>query len=163
MEANYVKRIRELVENEYLILNATAVVIVNQENKVLLQKRSDNGLWGLPGGLLEIDEFIINGAIREVKEETNLDIEIVRFIGVFHNPFMRWFDKDIAKVYSYGFVGKVIGGLLGVNDSESLEFKYFAFEDLPIIHSIDNLQIIDAYYNNKMNLVEGERYDGQII
>ncbi len=160
MEANYVKRIRELVKDEYLILNATAVVIVDEENKVLLQKRSDNGLWGLPGGLLEIDEFISDGAIREVKEETNLDIEIVRFIGVFQNPFMRWFEKDIAKVYSYGFVGKIIDGFQRVNDLESVEFGYFAFTDLPIIHSIDNLQIIDAYYNDKMNLVEGERYNG---
>jgi ADP-ribose pyrophosphatase YjhB (NUDIX family) len=159
MEENYIKKIRELVGDECLILNATAVVIVDENNDILLQQRSDNELWGLPGGLLEVNESIAEGAVREVKEETNLDIEIVRFIGVFLNPFMRWLEKDIAKVYSFAFVAKVIGNDLLINDSESLDFKYFSYETLPKIHSIDNLQIIEAYYKNQKNLVEGVSYD----
>ncbi len=160
MEESYIKRIRSLVGDEFLILNATAVVIVNHNNEILLQKRSDNGYWGLPGGLLELNDSITKGAIREVKEETNLDIAIKRFIGVFVNPFMRWKEKDTAKVYSFAFLGEVIGGELRVNDSESTEMQYFSYENLPNIHSIDNIQVIQAYYNNQYNLVEGEKYDG---
>ncbi|MGD9761626.1 MAG: NUDIX domain-containing protein [Candidatus Izemoplasmatales bacterium] len=160
MEESYIKRIRSLVGDEFLILNATAVVIVNHNNDILLQKRSDNGYWGLPGGLLELNDSITEGAIREVKEETNLDIAIKRFIGVFVNPFMRWKEKDTAKVYSFAFLGEVIGGELRVNDSESTEMQYFSYENLPNIHSIDNIQVIQAYYNNQYNLVEGEKYDG---
>ena len=90
MEESYIKKIRSLVKDEFIMVNATAIVIVNDKNEILLQKRSDSGLWGLPGGLLELNESIASGAIREVKEETNLDIRIKRFIGVFVNPFMRW-------------------------------------------------------------------------
>lgn len=160
MEKSYIQYLRNMVGDKMVMLNATAVVIVNDKNQVLLQKRSDNRLWGLPGGLLEINESIADGAIREVKEETNLDIEIDKFIGVFINPMMVWRETDKAKVFAYGFLGRVIGGDLRINDDESLEFRYFSRENLPTIHSIDNLDIIKAYYDNRFNLLEGKKYYG---
>ncbi|QLY39640.1 NUDIX domain-containing protein [Hujiaoplasma nucleasis] len=157
---SYIKDIRDKVSDDWLILNASAVVIVNDKNQILLQKRADNGLWGLPGGLLELEDSISQCAIREVKEETNLDIELSRFIGVFNNPFMRWRQRDCARVISYAFLGKVIGSSLKVNDHESLELRYFNYYDLPIIHSIDTLEIIQAYYHNQFGYIEGELYHG---
>ncbi len=160
---SYIKEIRSLVKDAFLILNATAIVIVDEQKRILLQKRSDNGLWGLPGGLLELDETIEEGAIREVFEETNLNVKIKRFLGVFCNPFMRWREKDLAKVYSFAFLAEVVSGELKVNDDESLAMEYFHYENLPEIHSIDNLEIIDAYYQNKECLVEGVFYNGKTI
>jgi ADP-ribose pyrophosphatase YjhB (NUDIX family) len=155
---SYIKDIREKVGNDWLILNAACSVIVNDKNQILLQKRSDNQLWGLPGGLLELNESIKEGVVREVKEETNLDLEITGFIGIFNNPFMRWRENDYARIISYAFVGKVNDKLMKINDHESMELKYFNYYDLPRLHSIDTIQIIDAFYNNKRNLVEGELY-----
>lgn len=163
MKESYIKGIREKVGDMNIILNATAVVIVNQKNEILLQKRSDNQLWGLPGGLIEMNETLETAAIREVKEETNLDIEISKFIGVFVNPFMRWKVKDSARVYSFAFLGNVIGGDLKVNDHESIEFAYYSLENLPQIHSIDNIQIINAYYKNIFGTIEGVEYDRKEI
>ena len=160
MEKSYIKYLRDMIGDKMVMLNATAVVIVNLNNQILLQKRSDNLLWGLPGGLLELDESITEGAIREVKEETNLDIQIDRFIGVFINPLMVWHKTDKAKVFAYGFLGRVIGGDLRVNDDESIEFKYFDSDKLPTIHSKDNLEIIQAYYANRFNLLEGDDFNG---
>lgn len=160
MEQSYIKYLRDMVGNAKVILNATAVVIVNGQNEVLLQKRSDNGLWGLPGGLLEMDETIEECAIREVKEETNLEIEIERFIGVFVNPLMRWREVDEAQVFGFGFLAKVVGGSLQINDDESTELRYFSYQDLPQVHSKDNQEIIEAYYNNQFNLIEGKSYHG---
>lgn len=158
MKQSYIAYLREMVEDKMVILNSTAVVLVNANNQILLQKRSDNKMWGLPGGILEMDETIQEGAIREVKEETNLDVELTKFIGVFINPLMVWNNTDKAKVIAFAFLGEVVGGSLKVNDNETLEFKYFDYENLPVIHSIDNLQIIDAYYHNDFNVVEGIKY-----
>lgn len=155
---SYIKDIREKVGNDWIILNASAVVITNENNQILLQKRSDNHLWGLPGGLMELEDSIAECAIREVKEETNLDVVLERFIGVFSNPFMRWREHDYAKIISYAFTGKVVGSKMKVNDHESLELKYFDYENLPQIHSIDTLEIIEAYYQNQYHLVEGKTY-----
>ena len=156
---NYIRFIRELVGDAFIMLLSTSVIIVNEFNEVLLQKRSDNLLWGLPGGLLEIEESIEEGAIREVKEETNLDVELTKFLGVFCNPMMTWRETDKAKVYCFSFVGKVKSGELKINDSESLEFRYFSYDNLPVIHSKDNLDSINAYYQNKETLVEGKAYN----
>ncbi|MFO7969820.1 MAG: NUDIX domain-containing protein [Candidatus Izemoplasmatales bacterium] len=160
---SYIKDLRAKVGNDNIIVNACAVVIVNNNNQILLQKRSDNLLWGLPGGLLEIEETITQAAIREVKEETNLDVELIRFLGVFNNPFMRWRKKDRARVISFAFVGELKSSDLKINDSESKELKYFDYENLPQIHSIDTIEIIEAYYNDKLNLVEGKNYDEKKI
>ena len=156
---NYIKTIRDLVGDTFIMLNATSVVIVNELNQVLLQKRSDNHLWGLPGGLMELDESIEECAIREVKEETNLDIRLTKFIGIFINPCMTWRITDKAKVFAFSFAGEVIGGNLMVNDSESLEMRYFDYDHLPQIHAIDNIQSIDAYYKKTFHLVEGKSYE----
>ena len=155
---SYIAYLREMVGDQKVILNSCSVVIVNEFNQVLLQKRSDNLLWGLPGGLMELDETIEQCAIREVKEETNLDIVLTRFLGVFVNPNMTWRTSDKAKVYSFSFVGKVIGGYLKINDDESLGFNYFDYNKLPEIHSKDNYDSIQAYFNNQSGLVEGKIY-----
>ncbi|MBN2504831.1 MAG: NUDIX domain-containing protein [Bacilli bacterium] len=156
---SYILYLRNMVGNAKVMLNACSVVIVNDKNEVLLQKRSDNSLWGLPGGLMELDESIETCAIREVKEETNLDIEIIRFIGVFNNPMMRWRETDEARVIAFAFAARVIGGELRINDTESLGFGYFSRDNLPKIHSIDNLETIHAYYDNAKCLVEGKCYN----
>ncbi len=155
---NYIVYLRKMVGDKKVLLCACSVVIVNDKDEVLLEKRSDNHLWGLPGGLMELDESIENCAIREVKEETNLDIELTRFLGVFNNPMMRWREKDEARVIAFAFVGKVVGGNLQVNDHESQEMRYFPKDKLPRIHSIDNIETVNAYYEHKKNLVEGKNY-----
>jgi len=149
-----------MVGDKKIILNSTAIVIPDKQNRILLQRRSDNGLWGLPGGLLEMDETIAEGALREVLEETNLKIKITNFIGIFVNRNMVWRNLDKATVYAFGFVGKVVGGNLKINDEESLELRYFNKDEIPLVHSIDNQKIIEAYYENRFNLIEGVNYDG---
>jgi ADP-ribose pyrophosphatase YjhB (NUDIX family) len=158
-QTSYIKYLRDMVKDNKVILCATAVVVVNEDNHVLLQKRSDNKKWGLPGGLLEMDESIIDCAIREVKEETNLDIAITRFLGVFNNPQMRWKEKDEARVIAFALVGKVIGGELKINDEESLEYRYFSYEAVPEVHAPDNQEAIRAYFEGKRHLIEGVGFD----
>ena len=69
---NYVRRIRKYLGSQKIILNC-AGGIVEKDNKILLQRRADNNRWGLPGGLLELNETYLEAAIREIKEETGLD------------------------------------------------------------------------------------------
>jgi ADP-ribose pyrophosphatase YjhB (NUDIX family) len=155
---SYIRFIRSKVKTAKIILNAACAVIADEDGKVLLQKRSDNKKWGLPGGLLELDESIQDAVLREVKEETDLDIELTDFIGVFVNPDMRWRVADDAEVICFSFVGKIVGGTLKINDSESLAFGYFGRGELPEIHSVDNVQTIQAYFDHRHHLVEGRQF-----
>lgn len=160
---SYIKHIREVYGNDWVILNACAVVITNEKNQILLQKRSDNLMWGLPGGLMELEDSIASCAIRETKEETNLDIELDKFIGVFNNPFMRWRETDYARIISFAFTARIIGSRMRVNDTESIELRYFDYTNLPQIHSMDTIEIIEAHYHQKFNAVEGVIYNGKKI
>ncbi|HOP57129.1 MAG TPA: NUDIX domain-containing protein [Bacillota bacterium] len=155
---NYIKYLRNMVGDNKVILCACSVVIVNEKNEVLLEKRSDNHLWGLPGGLMELEESIEECAIREVYEETFLKIRLTRFLGIFNNPMMRWREHDEARVIAFAFAAKIVGGSLRVNDHESLEMQYFSKDKLPRIHSVDNYETINAYYAGKEALVEGKEY-----
>ncbi len=99
------------------IVSAIAFVR-NDDNEVLLVKSPRRG-WELPGGQVEEGESIKAAAIRETKEESGIDIEIVKFCGVFQNVK--------HSICSNLFIGKVVGGQL-TNSSESLEVGYFPIE-----------------------------------
>ncbi len=157
-DQSYIVWIRGLVGDAKIILNAACVVIPNAKGEILLQQRSDSQLWGLPGGLMELGESISATAIREVKEETNLDVALTGFIGVFINPAMTWRKTDKAEVICHSFVGAIQSGDLTVNDAESLGFGWFGPDNLPPIHSSDNLATIRAFFAGKRNLVEGRSY-----
>lgn len=119
---------------------AVAVIILNEENKVLLQKRADVRRWGIPSGHIEIGETVAEAAIREVKEETNLDINIKKLIGVYSEPDSQVFSYPNGKVVHFittCFLANITGGDLRCNSNESLEIKFFGQKDLP--HDLLNM------------------------
>jgi len=111
-----------------------AIIILNDENQVLLQKRADVGLWGIPSGHIEKGETVSEAAIREVKEETNLDIRITKLIGVYSDPSSQVFTYPSGKVVHFittCFLAEITGGELRCNLDESLEIKFFKLQKLP--------------------------------
>ncbi|MFD1032678.1 MULTISPECIES: NUDIX domain-containing protein [Caryophanaceae] len=111
-----------------------AVIILNEEKQVLLQKRSDVKLWGIPSGHIEIGETVSEAAIREVKEETNLDVKIIKLIGVYSDPDSQVFAYPNGRVVHFittCFLAEITGGDLRCNSSESLEIKFFEPQNLP--------------------------------
>ncbi|WP_078554317.1 NUDIX domain-containing protein [Alkalihalobacterium alkalicellulosilyticum] len=113
---------------------AVAVIILNEKNEVLLQKRADVGLWGIPSGHIELGETVSQAAIREVKEETNVDIRIRKLIGVYSEPSSQVFAYPNGKVVHFittCFLADITGGELRCNSDESLEIKFFGAENLP--------------------------------
>lgn len=111
-----------------------AIIIFDQNKKVLLQKRADVGLWGIPSGHVEIGESVTEAAIREVREETGLNIRILRLIGIYSNPQSQVFKYPngiTTHFITTYFEGEVIGGDINLNSNETLELCYFGINDLP--------------------------------
>ena len=111
-----------------------AVIIFNEKNQVLLQKRADVGLWGIPSGHIEIGETVSEAAIREIKEETDLDIKIKKLIGVYSDPNSQVFEYPNGQVVHFittCFLAEITGGELKCNSDESLEIKFFDQQNLP--------------------------------
>ncbi|CAM3859531.1 MULTISPECIES: NUDIX hydrolase [Paenibacillus] len=100
------------------ILSAAAIV-VNDKNELLLIKGPRRG-WEMPGGQVEEGESLSQAAIRETKEESGIDIEIIKFCGIFQN-----IGNSICNTL---FLAKPIGGELTITD-ESLEVGFFPIEE----------------------------------
>ena len=90
-----------------------AAVVFDAQGRLLLQRRGDNGRWGLPGGGVEVGETVAAACVREVKEETGYDIEIVRLVGVYSDPrwtTIRYPDGNVVQYVTTPFECRVVGG-----------------------------------------------------
>lgn len=110
------------------------VIVEDAQGRILLERRRDCGLWGLCGGALDLGESFEAAAVREVKEETGLDVEIVRLQGVYSGPQYRivYFadNGDVTQKLDVVLVARITGGtLVKSHESETLEF--FTRETLP--------------------------------
>ncbi len=100
-----------------------ALVFIRKGDTILLVKQSyGNQYWSLPGGVVEFGESVDQAAIREVKEETGLDIRVKRMIGLYSRPD----EQSVA----FTFEGEVICGKLTPNNEVS-DCQYFHFRNLP--------------------------------
>lgn len=156
----YVKSVRRYIGDRKIILNCAGAVIV-REGKILLQRRMDNGKWGLPGGLLDLDETYEEAAIREVREETGLDIRLECLLGIFHNHDMVWSNGDQAHTIGAYYLASIASGELRTDD-ESYELRFFDRDELPELFAPDHILAIEAYYNGVRSplLKENGKDDG---
>ncbi len=106
--------------------SVTVVVFNDNQTKVLLQKREDFRIWGLPGGHLEPNEGREEAGIRETLEETGYHIEIIDYVGEYHRPQLpNGGDK------TYVFTGRVTGGSSDNHGWEAVAVDWFFPTDLP--------------------------------
>ena len=104
-----------------------AAVVFDEAGRVLLGRRLDNGLWGLPSGHVEVGETAAQAAVREVAEETGLQVQVQRLVGVYSDPASQVFaypdgrvtqfvtttfaclprgGQDVRQVFAQGGIGK---------------------------------------------------------
>ena len=131
MNKNYVKWIRDRIGKEKIILTFAGGCIFNEKKEILLQRRTDNNGWGFPGGAVELGETPEITAIRESKEETGLDVEVVKLIGVYTDFDVKYPNGDEAQSVCIAYELRIIGGDLIENNGETRELKYFPLDGTP--------------------------------
>lgn len=114
------------------ILVTGGAIIRDQNNRILFQKRSDYGNWGLPGGAMEPGESVEDTMKREVYEETGLEVISHELYKVYSGPRMRYRYPDGNEVVFVMFVFNVKVDLEGklMNDGKSLIFTNLEEESL---------------------------------
>ena len=133
-----------------LVVGSSAIV-VDDENRIILQRRSDSGNWALPGGVMDIGETLADSAIREVKEETGFDVQIERIVGVYSDPghVFAYDDGEVRQEFSICLACTIAGGSLQVS-SESTAVDLFAFEDVADMQMHESIRIrIRDYLDGK--------------
>ena len=146
---NYVSSIREKIGHDLLILTGANVIILDDNNRVLLQKRR-SGSWGLLGGLLEISETLEDTAIREVYEESNLKISDLHLVNVFSGPkyHFKLDNADEIYVITSVYYTREFKGELIADNNESLELQFFKLHELPDLEE-EYRDYIDYFINSE--------------
>ncbi len=113
-----------------LVVGSSAVV-VDEEGRILLQRRSDSGNWALPGGAMDIGETFAQGVVREVKEETGFDVRIERIVGIYSDPghVFAYGDGEIRQEFNICLACIIVSGELTVS-SESTDVRFFSFDEV---------------------------------
>ena len=109
-----------------------AILILDEQNRLLMLKRSDIGCWGIPGGAMEPGEVVENTARREALEETNLEIVEMSLFGVFSAPefYYKYPNGDEVHNVSIVYVSHDWCGEIELIRKHT-EWKWFAMSDLP--------------------------------
>ena len=127
--------LKEVSPNSITFVGVGALVISN--GQVLLEQRADSGLWSVPGGRVDPGENITMTAIREVKEETNLDVNIQGLFAIYSDPkygTVRKFAEDNFSKQCVDIIMLAFPTSFDIKKSdESLDVRFFDIDNLPIM------------------------------
>jgi 8-oxo-dGTP diphosphatase len=121
----YYPILRDHVGHVPIILPGVMAVIRNEAGEVLAACRADSDLYDVPGGFCDLGETTTAAVIREVREETNLDIEPVRVIGVYSEDMLYTYPNgDTVHGVGIAFECRVTGGTLKADHDEIKEAAF---------------------------------------
>jgi 8-oxo-dGTP pyrophosphatase MutT (NUDIX family) len=114
------------------VVPSVVALVRDRAGRVLMIQRSDNGRWALPGGGHDIGEFIGDTVVREVREETGIEVEALELSGIYTDPghVMRYDDGEVRQQFSLCFRARPVGGELRTS-SETAQVRWVDPADLP--------------------------------
>ena len=110
---------------------ASALIFEETTGKILLTRREDNGRWCLPGGGMDPGESAAEACIREVFEETGLEVEVTKLVGIYTTPdiLVEYPDGNKIQPVGFSFLVEIKGGIMGLSD-ETIDIGYFTIEEM---------------------------------
>ena len=130
---NYIGDLRKVIGHDTIMTVGCGVLVENEKGQVLLQKRSDNGQWCVPGGALELGETYKEAAARELREEVGIEVKELQLFGLYSGDdrMITYPNQDV--VYSLAVIFKTnkYTGTISDEDSEVLEHRFFDPQDIP--------------------------------
>ncbi|PAZ11116.1 NUDIX hydrolase [Streptomyces sp. SA15] len=141
---DFIRTIRASVGHELLWLPGVSAVVLDDEGRVLLNRRTDTHKWSLIGGIPEPGEQPAACAVREVQEETGVHCVVERVLIVQALNPVTYDNGDVCQYMDISFRCRAVGGDARVNDDESLEVGWFAVDALPELNEFGLFRIKQA-------------------
>lgn len=121
----YIENLRRSIGHQPLLLPGAAVILENEDRRILLQKRRHpQNTWGLPGGLMELGESAEETAIREVHEETGLTIDNLRLFGVYSGAMATAANGDCYYPIIIVYCTRSFRGQMRIDPEESEDYSF---------------------------------------
>ncbi|GIO83239.1 NUDIX domain-containing protein [Paenibacillus faecis] len=133
--SDYYKNLREKIGSELILLPSVAGVIRNDQGEILFGRKHNQEHWGLIAGAIEIGETPAQAMVREALEETGLDVEPERIIGVYGGEEQRFTYGNGHQVeyLTIVFECKIKAGQLIPDNEEMKDLKFFPEDQIPPI------------------------------
>lgn len=154
----YLKEIRKLVGAARLFVPGVRAIIIDEAGDILLQRRTDSGLWGLPGGSVELDETVYEALKREIAEETSLEVIDAEPMGVYCGPNQKFTypNGDQVQCFAIAFIVKKWEGHPQADHMEGSEVRFFPLSQLPVSLVPIHRQTLIDYTNYKGKFILSE-------
>jgi ADP-ribose pyrophosphatase YjhB (NUDIX family) len=126
-------------------------IVANQDRTILMVHKTDNDLWALPGGGMDVGESMADAVVREVKEETGIDVEVIGLVGIYSNPNhgMAYDHGEVRQQCSICFTTRMLGGQLATS-SETKEVRFVDPGDLDALNIHPSMRLrIDHYLERR--------------
>src|SRR5688572_7972623 len=134
-----------------------SAAIFDEQGRILLTRRTDNGQWCLPGGRMESGESAAEACEREVLEETGLRVRVKRLVGVYSHPdqLVIYPDGNKAHIVALHFEAEVVSGEPGLSN-ETTDFGYFTKDQIQSLEFLGRHRerIMDTLENNPEALIK---------
>ena len=140
----YILQLRRHIGHGLLYLPGVSAVVVRgwaPAQELLLVRRSDNGRWSLPAGIVEPGEQPARCIVREVLEETRVEVRVDRLALLRTDPPKTYPNGDVCQFISMAFRCSYLGGDAGVGDEESTAVQWYPLGDLPDLGERDRGRI----------------------
>ncbi|HMQ32699.1 MAG TPA: NUDIX domain-containing protein [Chloroflexaceae bacterium] len=146
MTVKYTRWLRSYVGHQRILQVRASAFVRDEAGAVLLCRRADVMLWDVPGGTIGLDEVPAHGMTREVQEETGLELEAERLIGVYGGPEFHWTypNGDQAQILAIFFAARIVGGTLRPAGHENVNVAFFPTDRLPPLVPRTRRMLADA-------------------
>ncbi|SDD20341.1 NUDIX hydrolase [Auraticoccus monumenti] len=128
---DFITELRTMVGHHRLWLPGVSAVVTDDDGRVLLERRSDNGRWTIPSGILEPGEQPAEGILREITEETGVTARVEELVEVHSEEPVTYANGDVCQFLNLLYRCRHVSGEARVADDESLEVGWFRPEALP--------------------------------
>ena len=152
---SYVRELRKLVGQRPLIIAGAAVLIFDEDNRLLLNHRKDNQQWGLIGGSMEVGESFEETARREALEESGLTLDELIWFDLFSGQKMiyEYPHGDVIANVTAVYTSRQFKGELKQDKSEVSELRFFKCNELPQNINPPDQPVIKKFLQNYQNLL----------
>jgi 8-oxo-dGTP pyrophosphatase MutT (NUDIX family) len=130
---DYIQELRSKVGHHPIVLVGATILILDENNHLLMQKRTDNGQWGIPGGYTEPNEKIEETIRRETLEETGINLGKIKLVNVYSGPelFYKYPNGDQVHNVSVVYITNDYKKIGKITDNEGVEIIFFPLNELP--------------------------------
>lgn len=123
------------------LVPAVTVYVTNADGDVLLIERSDNGLWAMPGGQVDLGESVAQTAEREVREETGYEVCVRSLAGIYSDPghVIAYSDGEVRQQFTLSVRADLLGGTLRTSE-ETPQVRWVAPKDIGALPMADDIR-----------------------